>query len=115
VFGEMLVFDDLKDQIKDPKEKFALYVEKIQATFATVFRQTSMYKFEQDFHKLQAEHGELTTEQINQLWMKRQNQMFGNSVDNNGSEQWWSYIPHFLHTPFYVYAYSFGELLVLSL
>jgi oligoendopeptidase F len=115
VFGEMLVFDDLKETIKDPKEKFALYVEKIQDIFATVFRQTSMYKFEQDFHALQKEKGELTTEEINTIWTKRQKEMFGNSVDISGSEQWWSYVPHFLHTPFYVYAYSFGELLVLSL
>jgi oligoendopeptidase F len=115
VFGEMLVFDDLKEKISDPQEKFSLYIDKIQDTFATVFRQTSMYKFEQDFHKLQKQKGELTTEEINKIWIECQKGMFGNSVDNSGQEQWWSYIPHFLHAPFYVYAYSFGELLVLSL
>ena len=115
VFCEMLVFDDLKERVRDPKEKFAMYMQKIQDTFATVFRQTSMHKFEQDVHRLQKGKGELTTDEINVLWVKRQQEMFGSAVDLSGSEQWWSYIPHFLHTPFYVYAYSFGELMVLSL
>ncbi len=115
VFGEMLVFDSLKEQIRDPQEKFALYIDKIQETFATVFRQTSMYLFELDLHGTQKRKGELTTEEINQFWVNRQKEMYGNSIDVSGSDQWWSYIPHFLHTPFYVYAYSFGELLVLSL
>lgn len=115
VFGEMLVFDDLKSKVKNQQEMLSLYIDKIQDIFATVFRQTSMYKFEQDMHNLQAKKGELTTEEINTLWIKRQHEMFGDSVDVSGSELWWSYIPHFLHSPFYVYAYSFGELLVLSL
>ena len=115
VFCEMIVFDYLKARVKDDKEKFAMYMGKIQEIFATVFRQTSMHKFEQDIHKLQKERGEITEEEFNHLWDKRQKEMFGNSVDLTGSENWWSYIPHLVIWPFYVYAYSFGELLVLSL
>ncbi|MBX4204645.1 MAG: M3 family oligoendopeptidase [Candidatus Doudnabacteria bacterium] len=115
VFCEMLVFDDLKEKTTNPQEKFAMYIQKIQGIFATVFRQTAMHKFEQDIHSLQRQKGELTTEEFKALWIKRQNEMFGKSLDNSGSELWWSYIPHFLHTPFYVYGYAFGELLVLSL
>ncbi len=116
VFAEMIVFDDLKEQLTDPKEKFALYVEKIQSIFATVFRQISMYQFEQAFHNAKRTKGELSPDEINQLWQTTQVQMFGKSVTfHEGYKTWWSYIPHFMHTPFYVYAYAFGELLVLSL
>jgi oligoendopeptidase F len=75
-----------------------------------------MYKFEQDFHRLRRQKGELKVEEINALWIKRQKEMFGNSVVITPNYAWrWSYIPHFIHTPFYVYAYAFGELLTLSL
>ncbi len=116
VFGEMLVFDALREKITDPKEKLALYLQKIEEIFATVFRQTAMYRFEQDLHALGQEKGELTNEEINARWLVRQREMFGNSVkmrDDYG--YWWEYIGHFIHTPFYVYSYAFGEILTLSL
>lgn len=116
VFAEMLLFEKLKTNIKDPKEKFALYVGKIESIFATVFRQIAMYRFEQDLHGARREQGELSTDAINAMWRKRQVEMFGKSVTlTAGYDCWWSYIPHFIHTPFYVYAYAFGELMTLAL
>ncbi len=116
VFAEALLFQRLKSVLKDPAELFALTMGRIENSFATVFRQISMYRFEQDLHSERARTGELSTERINELWMGRQREMFGRSIIlSKGYEIWWSYIPHFLHTPFYVYAYSFGELMTLSL
>jgi oligoendopeptidase F len=115
VFCEMIVFDDLKSKITDPKEKFAMYVGKIQEIFATVFRQTALHKFEEQLHLMQKEKGELTEDEISEIWDNTQKEMFGNSVDLTGSENWWGYISHFVRYPFYVYGYAFGELLVLSL
>jgi oligoendopeptidase F len=116
VFGEMLVFQKLKKELDDPKEKLALLMGKIDDTIATVFRQISMNRFENAMHTARREEGELTTERFSQLWMEQQKALYGSSVtltDEYGI--WWSYIPHFLHTPGYVYAYAFGELLVLAL
>lgn len=116
VFGEMLVFQNLLKELSDPKEKLALIVGKIDDTIATVFRQISMNRFENAMHTARREEGELTTEKFSELWMEQQKALYGDSVtltDEYGI--WWSYIPHFLHTPGYVYAYAFGELLVLAL
>jgi oligoendopeptidase F len=116
VFGEMLVFTDLMERENDPKVQLAMLVEKIEDTFATVFRQISMNRFENLMHTAYRERGELTAADFNELWLQSQRDMFGDSVtmtDDYGS--WWSYVPHFLHTPGYVYAYAFGELLVLAL
>lgn len=114
VFGEMLVFDSLRSKVNG-KELLALLMGMIEEVFATVFRQHAMYKFEQDFHMARRDEGELNPERIGELWIDRQKEMFGNSVTLTDSYRiWWSYIPHFLHTPFYVYAYTFGELLTLS-
>lgn len=116
VFGEMLLFDSLKDALNDSKEKFALYANKLEEIFATVFRQTAMYRFEKAIHSRRREKGELALEEINALWRASQTEMFGDSITITPNyDWWWSYIPHFVHTPFYVYAYAFGELLVLSL
>ena len=116
VFAEMLLFDHLRTTMKDKNALFALYIGKIESVFATVFRQISMYKFEQDVHGARQEKGELSTPEINALWRRRQVEMFGKSVTlTEGYDYWWSYIPHFVHTPFYVYAYAFGELLTLAL
>ncbi len=115
VFSEMLLFDHLKTHESSPKELFALSMHKIESIFATVYRQISMFLFERDVHAAR-EHGELLPEEYGQLWMARQKEMFKNSVTlEDGYQWWWSYIPHFIHTPFYVYAYAFGELLTLSL
>ena len=116
VFGEMLVFNKLMNNIDDPKEKLALLVSKIDDTIATVFRQISMNRFENRIHTARREEGELTTEDFSRHWVETQNDLYGDSVTiTDEYKLWWCYIPHFLHTPGYVYAYAFGELLVLAL
>ena len=115
-FAEMLVFQDLMAAESDEEVQLSMLMEKIEDTFATVFRQISMNRFEDKMHNARRAEGELTTERLNGLWLATQRDMFGDSVtitDEYG--YWWSYVPHFLHTPGYVYAYSFGELLVLAL
>lgn len=116
VFGEMLVFQRLMKKLDDPKEKLALLIGKIDDTIATVFRQVSMNRFENAMHTKRREEGELTTEDFSGLWRQTQEQVYGDSVTlTEEYNLWWSYIPHFLHSPGYVYAYAFGELLVLAL
>lgn len=116
VFGEMLVFNKLMNNIDDPKEKLALLVSKIDDTIATVFRQVSMNRFEDRIHTTRREEGELTTEDFSRHWVETQNDLYGDSITiTDEYKLWWCYIPHFLHTPGYVYAYAFGELLVLAL
>ncbi len=116
VFGEMLVFQNLLKELSDPKEKLALIIGKIDDTIATVFRQISMNRFENAMHTARRKEGELTTERFSELWMDQQKALYGDSVTLTEEYGiWWSYIPHFLHTPGYVYAYAFGELLVLAL
>ena len=116
VFGEMLVFQNLIKKLDDPKEKLALLMGKIDDTIATVFRQVSMNRFEHAMHTKRREDGELTTQEFSELWRDTQKDLYGDSVEITESYNlWWCYIPHFLHTPGYVYAYAFGELLVLAL
>ncbi|MCY3832054.1 MAG: M3 family oligoendopeptidase [Chloroflexi bacterium] len=115
-FAEMLVFQDLMAAEDDQEVKLSMLTEKIEDSFATVFRQISMNRFEDKMHNARRHEGELTAERFNELWLETQRDMFGDSVmitEEYGS--WWSYVPHFLHAPGYVYAYSFGELLVLAL
>ncbi len=115
-FGEMLVFDALMAQVDDPKVRLSMRIDKIGNTFATVFRQISMNRFENALHTAARSEGELTTERISELWMDTQRPMFGDSVTlRDEYSLWWSYIPHFIGVPGYVYAYAFGELLVWSL
>lgn len=114
-FGEMLVFQSLVAE-SSLEEKLALYGEKIEGIFATVFRQAAMYRFEQDLHRGRREMGELTAEQIGEMWQRNVQAMFEDSVElGEDHMNWWSYVNHFVESPFYVYAYSFGELLVLAL
>ena len=116
VFGEMLVFQKLMAVEKDPQVRLSMLVQKIEDTFATVFRQTAMNRFEEAIHEARRAEGELTTDHFNELWMKTQKEMFDGSVTlTDDYSIWWSYIPHFIHSPGYVYAYAFGELLVLAL
>ena len=116
VFGEMLVFQRLLKQLDDPMEELALLMSKIDDTIATVFRQISMNRFEESMHIARRNEGELTTERFSELWKIEQEKLYGTSVELTPEySQWWCYIPHFLHTPGYVYAYAFGELLVLAL
>ncbi len=115
-FGEMLVFTDLMEKETNPAAQLAMLFEKIESTFATVFRQVSMNRFEHAMHTAYREEGELSTERLNELWLGTQRDMFQGSVTmREDYGYWWSYVPHFLHTPGYVYAYAFGELLVLAL
>lgn len=114
-FGEMLVFESLVAE-SDLEERLALYAEKIEEAFATVFRQASMYRFEQELHQARRERGELTADEIGDIWQKSIQAMFGDSVELGEEHRcWWMYVNHFVGSPFYVYAYSFGELLVMAL
>lgn len=115
-FGEMLVFNDLLSRETDPRAKLNMVASKIEDSFATIFRQISMNRFEDAIHTARRTEGELTTERISELWMGTQRAMFGDSVTlRDDYSIWWSYVTHFLHVPGYVYAYAFGELLVLAL
>lgn len=116
VFGETLVFNDLIEREKDPKIVLSMLVREIESSFATVFRQVAMNRFEDAAHTARRTAGELTTEKISALWLESQRAMFGGSVtltDDYGI--WWSYVTHFIHVPGYVYAYAFGDLLVRAL
>jgi len=116
VFAELLVFNSQLELLDNKEERKAFICQKLESIFATVFRQISMNRFEEKVHNSRREQGELKTEEVTDLWMTTQREMFGDSVtlsENYGI--WWSYIPHFLHTPGYVYSYAFGELLVLAL
>ena len=114
-FGEILVFETLVAE-SSLEDKLALYADKIQDIFATIFRQAAMYRFEQELHRGRRELGELTREQIGEMWQRNIQAMFGDSVEM-GEEHanWWMYVGHFIGSPFYVYAYSLGELLVMAL
>jgi oligoendopeptidase F len=116
VFGEMLVFRRLLRDQADPAARLALVCGKLEEAFATVFRQVAMTRFEADLHAARRAEGELAVERVNELWMAANRPMFHDSVElRDDYAWWWLYIPHFVHSPFYCYAYAFGELLVLSL
>ncbi len=116
VFAEMIVFDRLVQTLTSKKEKLALYTSKIESIFATVFRQIAMYQFERRTHTQRASEGELSEDTLNSLWHAAQQEMFGDSVTlTNYEKTYWNAIPHIYRTPFYVYAYAFGELLTLAL
>jgi oligoendopeptidase F len=116
VFGEMLVFRRLLAQESDPRVRLGLLCGKIEDAFATVFRQVVMTRFEQRLHAARREEGELAAPRVNELWLAANRPMFGDAVElTDDYGWWWMYIPHFVHSPFYCYAYAFGELLVLAL
>ncbi len=116
VFGEMLTFHRLLEVYPEPRTRLAMLCSKIEDGFATVFRQVVLTRFEQTLHAARHDRGELTVEQINDLWMEANRPMHGDVVElTDGYGWWWSYIGHFIHSPFYCYAYAFGELLVLAL
>jgi oligoendopeptidase F len=116
VFGEMLTFRRLLELYPEPRTRLALLCSKIEDGFATVFRQVVLTRFEQSLHQARRERGELTTEQVNELWLAANRPMHGDVVQlSEGYAWWWLYIGHFIHVPFYCYAYAFGELLVLAL
>ncbi len=116
VFGEMLVFERLMTLEADPSNRLAMLMGKIDDTMATVFRQVAMNRFEDRMHNARRQQGELSVEAFCDFWIETQQAMFRGSVTlGEHYRYWWSYIPHFIHTPGYVYAYAFGELLVLAL
>jgi oligoendopeptidase F len=116
VFGEMLTFQRLQQIYPEPRTRLAMLCGKIEDAFATVFRQVVLTRFEQELHKARRQQGELTTEQANALWLAANQPMHGEVVRlSEGYAWWWLYIGHFIHVPFYCYAYAFGELLVLAL
>ncbi len=115
VFGEMLTFRKLLDQARTPAERKTLLAGKVEDMINTVVRQIAFYDFECKLHAARAE-GELTPDDINALWMSVQAQSLGDAFDfMDGYETFWAYIPHFVHSPFYVYAYAFGDGLVNAL
>ena len=115
VFGEMLTFRALLDAAKTPAERKTLLAGKVEDMINTVVRQIAFYDFECKLHAARAE-GELTPDDINALWMSVQAQSLGDAFEfMDGYETFWSYIPHFVHSPFYVYAYAFGDGLVNAL
>lgn len=115
-FGEMLVFNDLMEREPEAEARLAMLAAKIEDSFGTIFRQIAMNRFEHGYHNARREQGELNAEQLGEIWLETQRDMFQGSV-NIGADygHWWSYVPHFLNVPGYVYAYAFGELLVLAL
>ncbi len=116
VFAELLLFRSQLELLDDPGQRRAFTCQKLESIFATVFRQVAMNRFEHRIHNGRRASGELSAEDLSAHWLESQREMFGDSVkltDDYGV--WWSYIPHFLSTPGYVYSYAFGELLVLAL
>ncbi|MBL8882940.1 MAG: M3 family oligoendopeptidase [Hyphomicrobium sp.] len=115
VFGEMLTFKALLAETKDAREKKAMMASKVEDMINTVVRQIAFYTFERKVHEARR-NGELTSDQLNALWMEVQSESLGPAIDlKPGYEVFWAYIPHFIHSPFYVYAYAFGDCLVNSL
>jgi len=115
VFGEMLTFKALLKEIKDPKERKALIAGKVEDMLNTVVRQIAFYTFERKVHEARRA-GELTPDQLNAIWLQVQAESLGPAIElKPGYEVFWTYVPHFIHSPFYVYAYAFGDCLVNSL
>jgi oligoendopeptidase F len=115
VFGEMLTFRRLLDQTRDPVQRKAMLAAKVEDMINTVVRQIAFYSFERKVH-LERKNGELTSDKLCELWMSVQDESLGPAIRlGPGYETFWTYIPHFIHSPFYVYAYAFGDCLVNSL
>jgi oligoendopeptidase F len=115
VFGETIVFGKLLAEDSSPASRLALLAENLEDTIATVFRQIAMNRFEHLVHSERREQGELSVDRFGELWAESQQEMFGDSVEvTEGYKTWWSYIPHFIGSPGYVYAYAYGQLLALS-
>ena len=115
VFGEMLTFRKLLDSLTDPMQRKAMLASKVEDMLNTVIRQIAFYCFERKIHEARRK-GELTSEEINAFWMEVQSESLGPAIHlGDGYEIFWSYVSHFIHSPFYVYAYAFGDCLVNSL
>ncbi len=115
VFGEMLTFRKLLAATTDPQQRQAMLAAKVEDMINTVVRQIAFYSFERKVHEAR-KAGELTAEQLGEIWMSVQGESLGPAIKfHPGYETFWAYIPHFIHSPFYVYAYAFGDCLVNSL
>ena len=115
VFGETVTSNRLLSMIDDPNERFALLATSLEDSIATVFRQIAMNRFEHSVHTARRTEGELSVERFGDLWAESQHAMLGDSVEiTDGYRNWWSYVPHFMGSPGYVYAYAYGQLLALS-
>jgi oligoendopeptidase F len=115
VFAETVVFGRLLAEDSSPASRLALLAENLENTIATVFRQVAMNRFEDLVHTNRREQGELSVERFGELWAESQTELLGDSVQlTDGYRSWWSYVPHFIGSPGYVYAYAYGQLLALS-
>ncbi len=115
VFGETVTNKRLVNQMDDPLAKFSLLASTVDDSIATVFRQIAMNQFEDLCHNSRRNDGEISVDQFGEFWMQTQRDMVGDSVElTDNYSSWWSYIPHFMGTPGYVYAYAYGQLLALS-
>jgi oligoendopeptidase F len=115
VFGETLVFGRLLSEAPTPVSRLGLLAESIEGSIATVFRQVAMNRFEHLVHTSRREQGELSLDRIGDLWAESQEELLGDAVEVTDDYRiWWSYIPHFINSPGYVYAYAYGQLLALA-
>jgi oligoendopeptidase F len=115
VFGETLVFRRLLDEAETAESRLSLLAENIEGSIATVFRQVAMNRFEDLAHTARRTEGELSLDRIGDLWGQSQEELLGDAVEvTEGYRSWWSYVPHFIGSPGYVYAYAYGQLLALS-
>jgi oligoendopeptidase F len=115
VFGEMLTFRSMLAKTTDPRQRFSMLSSKVEDMLNTVVRQIAFYTFEREVHTARRQ-GELTTPDLNRIWLEVSKESLGPAIKlNEGYEVFWAYIPHFIHSPFYVYAYAFGDCLVNSL
>jgi oligoendopeptidase F len=115
VFGEMLTFRAMLEQTTDPRQRFSMLASKVEDMLNTVVRQIAFYSFEREVHTARR-NGELKTAQLHEIWLKVAAESLGPAIElNEGYDVFWAYIPHFIHSPFYVYAYAFGDCLVNSL
>ena len=115
VFGETITTNALLANLDDPAERLALLAASLEDSIATVFRQVAMNRFEDAVHTHRRTEGELSVETFGDLWARSQGDLLGDAVEiTEGYRTWWSYIPHFIGSPGYVYAYAYGQLLALS-
>src|SRR6476659_2135215 len=115
VFGETLVFRRLLDEASTPESRLTLLAEHVEGSIATVSRQVAMNRFEELAHTARRSEGELSVDRLGELWAQSQDELLADSVEvTDNYRSWWSYVPHFIGTPGYVYAYAYGQLLALS-
>jgi oligoendopeptidase F len=115
VFGEALTFDRIMAEETDPKTRVAMLCSQVEDAFSTVFRQVAFNRYEDAVHTARRSEGELSIEQLGEIYQSKLQPMFGDALTLTDEHKvWWSYVSHFMHTPGYVYAYAFGNLLALS-